>query len=99
MRAIRLIFTFYKSFAFASLLITMACVSIIYKSGISAFTVLFWFKIVTLGLIFAYLHSFKKDVYYYFINLGLTRKHLWVASLSFDFLLFLILITLTLKIR
>ncbi len=99
MRAIRLIFTFYKSFAFASLLITMTCVSIIYKSGISAFTVLFWFKIITFGLIFAYLHSYKKDVYYYYKNLGITKKHLWVSTLSFDLFLFLLLIMLTMKIR
>jgi hypothetical protein len=99
MRTIRLLFTFYKSFAFASLLITMACLSITYNSGLSAFAVLFWFKIITYSLIFAYLHSYKKDMYYYYKNLGLSKKHLWVSTLSFDLILFLLLITLTIKIR
>lgn len=99
MRTIRLILTFYKSFAFASMMITLSCLSIIYTWGIDTFAVLFWFKIITLGLIFYYIHSIKKDNFYYYKNLGLTKKILWISSLSMDFIIFLILITITLKIR
>jgi len=99
MRAIRLIFTFYKSFAFASLMITLTCISIIYTWGIDTFTALFWFKIITLGLIFYFTNSFKKDEFYYYKNFGLTKMHLWAPTLIFDFILFLILIALTFKIR
>ena len=58
---------------------------------------LFWFKIITLGLISYYIHSYKKDEFYYYKNLGLAKKHLWISTLSFDFILFLILLFFTLK--
>lgn len=99
MRTARLILTFYKSFAFVSLMITLSCLSIIYTWGIETFTALFWFKAITLGLIFYYIHSFKKDNFYYYKNLGLTKKLLWISSLTFDLIIFLILITITLKVR
>jgi hypothetical protein len=99
MRAIRLVFTFYKLYAFASLVITLSCLSIIYTWGISTFAVLFWFKIITLGLIFYYIQNFKKDKFYYYKNLGLSKKQLWIWTFAFDFILFLILSILTLKIR
>jgi hypothetical protein len=60
---------------------------------------LFWFKIISLGLIFYYFHTFKNEVFYYYKNLGITKKQLWLTALSFDFLLFLILLILTLKFR
>ncbi len=99
MRTTRLVFTFYKSFAFSSLMITLSCLSIIYEWGISTFIVLFWFKIITLALVFYYIHNFKKDVFFYYKNLGLTKKHLWIPALTFDMFLFLILVILTLKIK
>lgn len=99
MRTIRLILTFYNSFAFVSLMITLACLSIIYTWGFTTFVALFWFKIVTAGIIFYYINSFKKDVFYYYKNLGLTKKYLWFSSLTFDFVLFLILLKIALKIR
>ncbi len=99
MRKILIIITFYKSFAATSLIISLSCLSIIYTWGDDAFTALFWFKIISLGLIFYYFHSFKKDIFYYYKNLGITKKHLWITTLTFDFLLFLILLILTIKIR
>lgn len=97
---IRLIITFYKSFAFASNLITLSCLYLINFYGEKAIHIiqaLFWYKIITLGLIFYYIHSFKKDKFYYYKNLGLTKKQLWISTLTFDFILFLILLFLTLK--
>lgn len=99
MRASRLLFTFYRSFALASLVITLTCLSIIYSWGIGAFNAMFWFKIITLGLIFYYIQTFEKDAFFYYKNLGLTKKILWIVTLTFDVLLFLLLIFLTLKIR
>lgn len=99
MKTIRLIFAFYSLFAFASLMITLSCMCILYTWGIATFIVLFWFKIISLFLIFYYTISYKKDVFYYYKNLGLTKKHLWVPTLIFDFILFLILVILTLKIK
>lgn len=99
MRTLRLLFTFYSAFSFASILITLSCLSILYAWGAETFFLLFWFKIITLGLIFYFIHNYKKDTYYYFKNLGLSKKQLWVSTLAFDILFFLVLIVFTLLMR
>ncbi len=98
-KTIRLILTFYQSFAFASLVITMSCVSMMYAFGIDTFTMLFWFKLITFGLIFYYIQHLKKDDLYYYKNLGLTKRFLWGWALTIDVMLFLIFMLITLKIR
>jgi hypothetical protein len=66
--------------------------------GISSFSAFFWFKIITLGLIYYYIHSYKNNEFYYYKNLGLTKKQLWISTLIFDFIIFLVLLTLAIKI-
>jgi len=99
MKTIRLILTFYKSFAFTSSVITLSCSYIIYTWGFATYQELFWFKIITLALIFYYIQNNKKNHFYYYKNLGLTKKHLWIPTLTLDFVLFLTLMTLAVKIR
>ena len=100
-RSVRLIVTFYSSFAFASNLITLACLYLVYLYGDKAIyiiQILFWFKILTLAVIVYFIHQYKKDLFYYYKNLGLSKKHLWIPTLTFDLALFLILLALTIKI-
>ena len=101
MRTARLLLTFYKTFAATGITISLACFHLFYKYklGISAFQALFWFKVITLGLIFSYINSYKKNEFYYYKNLGLTKKHLWIPTLSLDFIIFLILSIIAIKIR
>jgi len=99
MSAFRLILTFYKSFAFLSWFITLACLSISYVNGIHTFTALFWFKIITLGLIVYFISSFKREEFYYYKNLGYSKLLLWTSTLLIDFILFLALMIITLNIR
>jgi hypothetical protein len=73
--------------------------SIIYANGVSTITVLFWFKIGTLAMIYSAISSYKRKEFYYYKNLGVSKLTLWVPTLSFDFILFLFLIILTAKIR
>lgn len=91
MKALRLILTFYRSFAFAGFLITLACVNIIYMNGIESFTPVFWFKIFTVVLIYYYINGYKKNELYYYKNLGISKLKLWLPTLIFDFLTFLFL--------
>jgi len=91
MRTLRLILSFYRSFAFASITLTFACISIVYTNGIGAFTVVFWFKMATLGLIFYFINNYKKHELYYYKNLGVSRWMLWIPTLTFDFILFIVL--------
>lgn len=95
MKTLRSILTFYKSFALASILITLVSVGIVYSSGSKGVFMIqgfFWFKIFSLGAIFYITNNYKKDEYYYYKNLGLSKRMLWVPTLLFDLILFLFLI-------
>lgn len=91
-RKCRLILTFYKSFLLASLVVNACCIYFFLKYGYGIFNVLFWFKIITLSLIFYYINDYKKKEFYYYQNLGISKQKLWVACLMFDFMLFLFLL-------
>ncbi len=100
MRKLKLSATFYSTFAFASNLITLSCLFLISlrgEKGIYVIQILFWFKIFTLGAIFYFISNYKKNDFNYYKNLGLTKNQLWISTLTFDFVLFLLLILLTLK--
>ncbi|MBU1579821.1 MAG: hypothetical protein KJ754_10360, partial [Bacteroidetes bacterium] len=73
MRPFRLIFTFYRSFAFASWMITLCCMLVTYTNGSSAFTTLFWFKLSTLAVFFFFINSYKREEIYYYKNLGISK--------------------------
>lgn len=99
LKIIRLIWTFYKSFCFLSLIINASCIIIFWKYGYSVFAGVFWLKIATLGLTYYFIHSYKNKEYYYYQNLGISKVLLWVVTFSFDFTLFIFLIILTYKLR
>ncbi len=99
MLTLRLLLTFYKSYAFASWMITLACMSIIYTWGIHTITALFWFKLFTLGVTVYFTNSYKWKEFYFYQNLGLSKTHLWTSSLIFDFLSFILVLIITLKIK
>lgn len=68
--------------------------------GIRTFTALFWFKAITLGLIYYFVNSYKKHELYYYKNLGFSKLKLWIPLLIFDFTVFLTaMITMALKIH
>ena len=95
MKTLRLILTFYKSYAFTSLLITFICLGLVYQFGSKAvqlIQVLIWFKIFTLAVIFFSISKYKRNQFYYYTNLGVSKITLWASTLSFDFLFFLIAI-------
>jgi len=89
---IRLLLTFYKSFFLANLLITGACMVLFWEYGLSIFKVLFWFKLVTLWMVFQFIRAYKSKEFYYYQNLGVSKFVLWATTLGFDFCLFLFLL-------
>jgi len=99
MRKFRLILTFYSSFAFISSMITIVCGWVTYTNGIGTYNLLFWFKIFTIGVIVYFINGYKSNEFYYYRNVGLTKRFLWVATISFDFTLFLITEALTIYFR
>ena len=99
LKTIRLILTFYRSYFLATSLITISCISIFWKYGISTFTVLFWFKIITLTLVYYFIKAFKAKEFLYYQNLGVSKFLLWISTLTFDFIIFLVSIIATYKLR
>ncbi|PKP17417.1 MAG: hypothetical protein CVU05_15575 [Bacteroidetes bacterium HGW-Bacteroidetes-21] len=70
------------------------------KNWVSVLQVLFWFKLATLALIFYYINSYKKNEFYYYKNLGISKHKLWIPILVFDFSVFLIsVIILAIKLH
>jgi lipopolysaccharide export LptBFGC system permease protein LptF len=95
MKTLRLILTFYKSFAFLSFLITFICLWLIYAGfkatkGVYFIQEYFWFKIFTLAVIVYFVNVYKKNEFYYYKNLGISKLRLWIPILISDFLFFLI---------
>ena len=99
MKKLHLIIKFYKSYAFASCAITITCMYFPFNYGIGTFSQLFWFKVVSLGIIFYLNNSYKHNEFYYYRNLGVSKKLLWSATLSFDMILFITFFYLILKYK
>src|SRR4051794_7103436 len=99
LKTIRLLWTFYKSFLFVSLVMTAFLLSIFWKYGFPVFFGLFWLKLATLGLTYYFINSYKSKEYYYYQNLGVSKVLLWTATLTFDFVLFILLIVQTYKFK
>lgn len=70
-----------------------------YANDVSIVGNLLGLKVITLFLIFYFLNSLGRTDFYYYKNLGLTRKLLWASTLSFDFLLFLFLMIIICMIK
>jgi len=97
MKIIRLILIFYRLYAFLSFIINLACVLTISTWGIRGITAVFWYKIFTLGFTYYYINNNKKEEFFYYKNLGLSKKNLWISTLTIDLFLFITIIVLTLK--
>jgi hypothetical protein len=99
LKKLQLIWTFYKGFVLVSTLITACCLYLFWQNGFGIFVVLFWFKIITLGLIYYFINAYKKKEFYYYQNLGISKLLLWTTTLVFDFVLFIILIIQVYKFK
>ena len=91
-KTISLLFSFYKNFLLAGVLVTTACLLLFWQYGMNVFVAVFWLKIATLGIIYWFINSYKNNEYYYYQNLGISKTLLWCTTLSFDFILFILLI-------
>lgn len=103
MKTLRSILTFYKSFAFLTLFITFICLWLLYgfgEKGIYIIQTLFWFKIFTLAVIVYSINNYKRNQFYYYKNLGISKLTLWLPILIFDIGFFLIaIITLAINLH
>jgi hypothetical protein len=99
LKIIKFILTFYRNYFIATTAITICCIWIFHKNGISSFFPLFWFKIVTLGLIYFFIKKYKEKEIYYYQNLGVSQIILWSSTVTFDLVLFIVSLIITYKIN
>ncbi|MBN8850951.1 MAG: hypothetical protein BGO55_29370 [Sphingobacteriales bacterium 50-39] len=92
---IRLLLTFYKSFFLFSFLITLSSALLYWEYGPPILKVLAWFKLLTQGLTWYFIRTYKKKEFYYYRNLGLRDTVLWSVTLGLDMGLFITLLILT----
>jgi len=92
LKKVKLVWAFYVSFIFISILITACCAVLYREFHFSILPILFWFKVATLGITFVYINSYKTNEYYYYQNLGVSKRLLWSGSMIFDLFVFLLVI-------
>jgi len=99
MRTVRLITRFYGSIFLANFLVTLSCIYLLAMAGKSAQTlvsVFFWYKTISMMMIFYTAVYYKKNELYYYQNLGITKLKLILTTSVFDFFVWLIFILLQL---
>jgi hypothetical protein len=93
-RTIRLLLTFYRGFFIPGFLITLTCGVLFREYGWSILSTLFWLKLGSMTLVFFFIRTYKSREFIYYQNLGLSRTFLWTSTLLFDFVLYLLLLSL-----
>ncbi len=99
LKTARLVLLFYRSFFVATNLITASCIAIFYQNGLESFFAIFWFKLITLALIYYFMKSIKAKQFYYYQNLGVSKVVLWTSAFALDFVLFIISLIITHQIK
>ncbi|HRG53432.1 MAG TPA: hypothetical protein PLL00_11400 [Bacteroidia bacterium] len=101
LRTTRLLLTFFRNYFFLSFLVTLSCSAILWINGLSSFVFIFWFKLITLGLIFYVIsiNKQKEKELFYYRNLGLSKTKLWAFTLTLDFSLYILLLIFTYQLK
>lgn len=99
LKIIHLILTFYKNFFLATSLITIGCIIPSYKFGTETFFAIFWCKIAGLAFVFYFIKTYKSKEFYYYQNLGISKTLLWLSTFTIDFILFILSLVITYKLR
>ncbi|HVW95426.1 MAG TPA: hypothetical protein VHA56_05630 [Mucilaginibacter sp.] len=90
MRAFKLIARFYRGIFPANFAITVSCLWLISSYGEKAtklIGVLFWYKIITITIVFfGWLYYHHRQLYYY-QNLGISKLKLAITTTAADFLI------------
>lgn len=98
-RNIRILFTFYRYFIWASICVNAVSAYILWANGITFYKGLFWIKLLSLAVSFYLVNEYKKQEYFYYYNFGFSRKSLWIIALTFDLLVFFALMILAYQLR
>ena len=95
MKHITLHFTFFRSFCFASISISFLSALPLFTYGISPFVYLFWFKMITVVILYYFVKEYKSKEFYFYKNLGISKKALWIFSIVLDMIIYFVIIIVT----
>jgi hypothetical protein len=90
----RMLLHFYSGYLPASLLITICCDMLYARWSTGITGVLIIFKLATDLLVLWLVNEYQSRRYYYYHNLGLSKRSLWSITLTADFAVFLLTIIL-----
>ena len=99
LRHIRIVLTFYSSYYITSLIISLACASIVLSAGLTAMSGVLLIKTLSLVIIYFFISAYKRQEFYYYQNLGFSKKRIWVFSIMADVMLFFMLMIIISFIR
>lgn len=87
---LKAILLFYKKFGFGSNIINLTCCWLLLRLGIGSIYGLQFLKAATLIAIFLFIQNFRKDQFYFYYNLGVSQKKLWIGALLIDINIFIL---------
>ncbi|MET4137803.1 hypothetical protein [Pedobacter sp. UYP1] len=94
LKILRLLLTSYLGLMATTLILFLIGIIAYQFMGVEFQPVIIWFKVITLGIVGYYLSNYKKKEFYYYRDLGLSRRFIWVCTFTFDLSLFVALLIL-----
>jgi hypothetical protein len=100
MRSLKLVTRFYTGIFLPNFLVTLSCVYLFRYFGHSAQKLIgafFWYKIISMVLLFYTSVYYRKSELYYYQNLGISKLQLGISTSVFDFFIWLAFIMIQLR--
>ncbi len=85
-------YTFFRSFYAAGGCISLCCGWLFYRWGGGSLAPLLYFKLGTTAIVYYMVNRFKHREYYYYHNLGISKRKLWAFYEFCDLLVFVLLL-------
>lgn len=89
---LRIYHTFFRSFYAAGGCISLCCGWLFYRWGGGSLAPLLYFKLGTTAIVYYMVNRFKHREYYYYHNLGISKRKLWAFYEFCDLLVFVLLL-------
>jgi hypothetical protein len=90
----------YRNIAAPASVITLICCYQIWTSDSSlAVAMMIWVKLITSAGLLAYLHLFKSNVAFFFMNLGVGKSRFYLSIFIIDFIWFSLIATLIILVK
>ncbi len=89
---LRIYHTFFRSFYAAGGCISLCCGWLFYRWGGGSLAPLLYFKLGTTAIVYYMVNRFKHREYYYYHNLGISKRRLWAFYEFCDLLVFVLLL-------